>query len=392
MVVPTSTFADVVVVGSGPAGWALADHCVRNGLLTALVAPAPTEPWTATYGLWTTQTGGLPPGSAVVRARRVLAGDHVLNREYAVLDNEAVRRGYARQPVHTVAAVVTGVEHRSDRAVVALESGGRLACRLVVDASGRRRALSGGQRRGSRPEQTAYGMIFPTSVAEPLVGRHEAVFMRWAGDTAGPPTFLYAVPLPDDRVLLEETSLVRRPGLALVELKRRLLRRLEHAGIPSDAATSTEHVRFAMDAPRPGPRGADLSFGVAAGMMHPATGYSVGEALTSAPPLARAIAEALPRGRDEARRAARAQLWSYRARAVRRLRVWGQRTLLTLAPEQVPEFFDAFFSIPEHLQDAYLCGRDDLAGTVAAMAAVHRAASARLRAAMVTGALPQLTG
>ncbi|GAB1513158.1 lycopene cyclase family protein [Actinophytocola sp. KF-1] len=392
MVVPASSrgdVADVVVVGSGPAGWAIADHCARNALDTVLVAPAPTAPWPATYGVWTTQTGALPPGSAVVRARRVLAGDRVLDREYAILDNEAVQGAYVAQPVRTVAGAVTGVTHGTDRAVVELAAGERLPCRLVVDASGRQRVLSGGPRRGTRPEQTAYGMVFPSAVAEPVVGAREAVFMRWDRDSRDDPTFLYAVPLPGDRVLIEETSLVRRPGLALTELKRRLLHRLAHAGIPADAATGTEHVRFAMDAPRPATHDADVSFGVAAGMMHPATGYSVGEALTAAPGLARAIADALPRGRAEARRAARAQLWPYRARVVRSLRMWGQRTLLTLSPAQVPEFFDTFFAIPGHLQDAYLCRRDDLPGTIAAMAAVHRAAPARLRAAMRAGALPR---
>jgi lycopene beta-cyclase len=383
-------FTDVVVVGSGPAGWAIADHCVRNALRTTLVAPRPTAPWPATYGVWTSQTGGLPPDSAIVRARRVLAGDRVLDREYAILDNEAVQAGYARLPVDVVAGTVTGMDHRHDRAAVVLSSGERLPCRLVVDASGPHRVLSGGRRRGTRPEQTAYGMVFPSAAVRQLVGEREAVFMRWSRETADDPTFLYAVPLPHDRVLVEETSLVRRPGLALTELRRRLLHRLERAGIPVDAATNTEHVRFAMDAPRPGTREADISFGVAAGMLHPATGYSVGESLSAAPLLARAIADALPRGRDAARRAARAQLWPYQARVVRCLRLWGQRTLLRLSPRQVPEFFDTFFSIPEHLQEAFLCGRDDLSRTVAAMAEVHRAAPASLRALMLTGALPRL--
>lgn len=386
-----NTFTDVVVVGSGPAGWAVADHCARNALRTTLVAPDPTTPWPATYGVWTSQTGGLPPDSAIVRARRVLAGDRVLGREYAILDNDAVRSAYARVPVDVVAGRVTGVNRGPDRATVVLASGERLPCRLVVDASGPGRVLSGGRLRGTRPEQTAYGMVFPSAAVRPLVGEREAVFMRWSHETTADPTFLYAVPLPADQVLVEETSLVRRPGLALTELKRRLLRRLERAGVPIEAAANTEHVRFAMAAPRPATREADVSFGVAAGMLHPATGYSVGEALTAAPLLAGAIAEALPHGRDAARRAARAQLWSHQARMVRYLRLWGQRTLLRLSPGQVPEFFDTFFSIPDHLQEAYLCGRDDLPGTVAAMAQVHRAAPASLRARMVTGALPRLT-
>jgi lycopene beta-cyclase len=43
---------DVLVVGGGPAGSALAGACARRGLATGLLAPAPERPWTATYGMW----------------------------------------------------------------------------------------------------------------------------------------------------------------------------------------------------------------------------------------------------------------------------------------------------------------------------------------------------
>ena len=40
------------------------------------------------------------------------------------------------------------------------------------------------------------------------------------------PSFLYAMPLPDGRVFLEETCLVAKPALPFATLKRRLHRRL----------------------------------------------------------------------------------------------------------------------------------------------------------------------
>ena len=40
------------------------------------------------------------------------------------------------------------------------------------------------------------------------------------------PSFLYAMPLPDGRVFLEETCLVAKPALPFATLKRRLERRL----------------------------------------------------------------------------------------------------------------------------------------------------------------------
>ncbi|HEX6360249.1 lycopene cyclase family protein, partial [Actinophytocola sp.] len=78
---------DVVVVGGGPAGWALASACVRVGLRVTLVAP--TNRWPATYGMWLDETALLPAGSRWVVARAT-GGGRVLPREYVVLDNDSV--------------------------------------------------------------------------------------------------------------------------------------------------------------------------------------------------------------------------------------------------------------------------------------------------------------
>ncbi|MCD0443169.1 FAD-dependent oxidoreductase [Glycomyces sp. A-F 0318] len=369
--------ADVVVVGSGPAGWAAADHCARNGLDTILVAPDPARAWTPTYGLWTAQASPLPPGAALVEPTALRASGRLLDRGYAVLDNAAAAAAYAATPVRAMAGRAVAVGGTA----VALRTGRLLRCRLVLDARGPLRHP------GDRIEQTAYGMVFPQEAAAPLHRPGEAVFMRWDRRRSGWPTFLYAVPLPGGRTLLEETSLARRPGLPLPELKRRLTARLETAGVDPGDRLGAELVRFAMDAPPVEERDGAVPFGVAAGMMHPATGYSVGEALETAPLLAAAVAEALPRGTRAAREAARTQVWSAEARRAHRLRAWGQRTLLRLPPPLVPEFFDAFFALPEHRQDAFLRGRGDPQGTWKAMAAVFGSAPPRLRRAMAAAGL-----
>lgn len=48
---------DLVVVGAGPAGLALAGACAREGLSVAVVAPEPEAPWVPSYGAW---AGELP--------------------------------------------------------------------------------------------------------------------------------------------------------------------------------------------------------------------------------------------------------------------------------------------------------------------------------------------
>ena len=58
-----------------------------------------------------------------------------------------------------------------------------------------------------------------------------------------------------------------------------------------------------------------------------------------------------------------------------------------MPPQEVPAFFEHFFTLPEDHRWAYLTGRDDLAGTAAAMAALFRESNWRLRRHLVLPAL-----
>ncbi|WP_349497770.1 lycopene cyclase family protein [Actinokineospora globicatena] len=354
---------DVVVVGGGPAGWAVADACARAGLATAVVAPGGRRVWSATFGVWADQVpADRYPG---VLATRVLAAGRVIDREYLVLDNAAVCARLWRGPAVSVDDEVVGAEFGRRGATVRLASGRRLACAVVIDASGARRVVSGGPAPGVRVAQTAYGVVVPSAVADGIVRSGDAVLMDWGR----PPTFLYAVGVSADRVLLEETSLAARPGTGWDELRRRLGERL--GSVPDGPV---ERVRFPVDLPPTPPwhRGS-VPFGAAAGMVHPATGYSVGDALATAPLVAEAIASAFGRGPVAAAAAGRAAVWSPRARVVHAMRSHGLRALLALPPEGLAEFFDVFFALSPRLQRAYLSGREDVAGTAAAMAAVFGA-------------------
>jgi lycopene beta-cyclase len=182
-----------------------------------------------------------------------------------------------------------------------------------------------------------------------------------------PATFLYAVPLPDGRVLLEETCLARRPGLGFGELKERLHARLG----PLDGPV--ERVRFPVDVP---PRGhGAIPFGAAAGFVHPATGFSLADTFRLAPVVASHV--------RVGPRAVRRVLWPAQSKLVYRLRRRGLSTLLSLTAAEHEEFFDLFFALPERHQHAYLSGRADLVGTVAAMTAMFRAAPTHLRRKMI---------
>ncbi|MEV6719247.1 lycopene cyclase family protein [Lentzea sp. NPDC051208] len=310
---------DVVVIGGGPAGRALARACAHEGLHTAIVDRRPHRPWTATYGAWADE---LPPDtptrsvSTVVRA--YAREEHQLQRTYVILDNVKL---------HELPDTVE-VLQRPEPA------------RYTFNATGARKG---------RAEQTAVGTVIESDSTE-------TTLMDWRGKGD---TFLYTVPLGANRVLVEETCLAGRPAVPLAELRERL-----HARLAPGA--EEERVRFPLDAPR----AEGNAFGAAAGFIHPATGYSVATSLQLAPRVAAAI---------KANEDPKHVIWPMKARLVHAMRMRGLEALLRLSPDETLDFFEVFFRLaPEH-QRAYLSGREDVKGTAAAMLALFRMSPGHLR-------------
>ncbi|MFE7742740.1 lycopene cyclase family protein [Nocardia sp. NPDC057455] len=342
---------DLIVCGLGPAGRALAHRAAARGRTVTVVDPAPERKWTATYAAWADELPNwLTPEVVAATVPRPMAWGtraHRVDRPYVVLDTGRLQTSLAIGDSHVVA----------DRAVdiaperVTLASGATITGGRVIDARGLARSAA-------RAEQTAYGVIVD---AERCAGL-DPLFMDWRPDNGAapgaPPSFLYAVPLDDERMLLEETCLAGRPASTGAQLRSRLRYRLDARGIRLTGDEAVEHVRFPVQGGGPGPR----RFGAAGGFLHPATGYSVGATL--------AAADAMAAGQD---------VWPTAARVVHRLRSAGLRALLALPPEDLPLFFDTFFTLPPAAQRAYLSGRTDLAGTVSAMSALFVALPGRLR-------------
>ncbi|MEZ0339307.1 lycopene cyclase family protein [Mycobacterium sp. pV006] len=385
---------DVLVVGGGPAGMALAAACARRGLDTGLVDPAPDRPWPATYGMWSAELpGDLPDSVVAARAagRAIALTEHDLGWKYAVLDIPALHAHFAGK--------LTDVDVRSGRVVdstqpgtVTLADGSMLRARVVVDAAGRWRPLHARSTRRIAAEQTAYGLVLDEDAAAPLVKAGQALFMDWRADhgETGWPTFLYVIPLGGGEVLVEETSLARRPGLPLSTLRRRLYARLAHHDIPIPKQPRSERVSFPVDQPRHHGAGV-LGFGAAAPLVHPATGFSVAASLQLAPIVAATLAAHLPHEPTEALTAAQRVVWSPSARLVHRLRRIGLEALLRMPADEIPGFFERFFALPETHRWTYLTSRDDVRANAATLSHLFRVSDARMRRRLVLPAvLPPL--
>lgn len=345
----------VVIVGAGPAGRALAHHLDIRNVPVALVDPAPEHLWRATYSCWSDELPTwLPPGVIAMStpSARIRGGATVdVARGYSVLDNAALQRALTVDRARLIDTRATVVD--SDH--VELPSGERVMASVVIDARGPV---------GRGPRQTAFGVVVPTAQAQPFLDGAGAVLMDWSpvpgrpGD--GPPSFLYAVPLDEDRVLLEETCLAGDPALTRTELAARLAARM--SGFDLDTAERTEIVSFALLGASHTPwRRTPFAFGAAGGLMHPATGYGIAAALAAAD----VVADAIAAGRDPVD-----ALWPPSARIIHRLRVAGLRALLDLPPTELAAFFDTFAGLPVAHQRAFLSERNDLSQVAAAMAAV----------------------
>lgn len=369
--------ADIVIVGGGPAGRALASRCVARELSVILVDPHPARVWTATYAAWLDELPTWLPDTAISsRIDRPSAWAQqpvVLDRTYCVLNTSILQSILTTGSTQVIAAKVTHVAANS----VICADGTQVCAAVVVDARGTTPTLRTAQ-------QTAFGIVLDRADAEPALDGNAAWFMDFRRDNGTPDTaeasFLYAVPLDNRRMLLEETCLVGRPPLSLGELKRRLHSRLRNRGVIATEDAPVERVRFAVESP-PGRRGDPLRFGARGGLTHPGTGYSVAAALSEADVVASAIA----RGADPQH-----ALWPRSAQAVAALRRVGLSALLTLEASDVETFFATFFALPAEHQRAYLSDRRDAAATAKVMTSLFVASPWRVRRTLARAPLEAL--
>ncbi len=340
------------------------------------VDPHPWAPWRATYGAWTDELPeGAPCAATVGSPAAWTSHRQVITRAYSMLDTQALQHSLDLSAVEVLADTATADGQ-------CLADGAPLRARIIIDARG----ASG----SGRTQQTAYGVVVDRSSALPVLDGADALFMDWRTDHGArrdePASFLYAVPVGADHVLLEETSLARRPGLGVDILAQRLRTRLAARGLQLRGDEPVERVRFALNTPLPrrewmGRTPSVVRVGAAAPLVHPASGYSVAAALRLAPQIA-AIIAAGGTAADVQR-----LIWSRQARAVHALRLRGLRSLCALSPPEVPAFFAAFFALPVALQRSYLSGREDLAGTATAMRAVLPLLPTATRRHVMRGAL-----
>jgi lycopene beta-cyclase len=352
---------DVVVAGSGPAGWAAALACAEAGLNTVLVAPAPEAPWPATYRSWVDDLTVLGYGDMFSHQWPVVTATgqqtHRVERAYGRVDGTKLA---AKLNGQGSAAGLTamrgrsvGVSHNRTDSTLLLGDGRSLDAVVVIDATGAIGSLVHG--RGPAPAwQTAYGIVATPSVPLNDTG---CVLMDFATGLPAdrPPTFLYAQHLGEGRWFMEETVLASRQAVPSERLKAVLEQRLRDREIVLSDIEEVEMVAIPMGLRVPLPQRV-VAVGASGGAIHPATGYSLTTSLHGAPLLAQGIVDALQRRAtpNAVCEAAWAAMWPDSRRRARALQEYGLDVMLGMDRGGLQRFFDQFFTLPQDAQRAYL--------------------------------------
>lgn len=390
--------ADVVVVGCGPSGLSIAAELASRGVDVVLVGME--SKFTNNYGVWVDEFKALGMEDALDCAWEdaqchfgINSKDKVnVGRAYGRVERSKLRsmllQRCAGAKVRFLEAEVVEIdaEMHSKSARIVCQDGSELETRMVVLASGATagKFLKFEDEAPQVAAQTAYGIEAVVSGYDAICDKDTMLFMDYRrhhtglydgqalkarekthplgfnglwGTSNEVPSFLYAMPLPNGRVFLEETALVARPELPFSVLKRRLERRLRALGIQVDSVEDEEWSYIPVGGPLPVRDQPVTAFGAAANMVHPATGYSLARSMREAPQLAAGIAEIL-----QDRQATVGDLskqvwdliWPRDKQSQASFHVFGMELLAGLSPQAMNEFFQAFFSMPQFYWRGFL--------------------------------------
>lgn len=404
---------DVLVIGSGPAGCAIASLLGAGGVLDVVVADKNFDKdWIPNYGVWKdewetimeryltfgvefeggnygnsvdrewSQTDCFFGGSFGIPMEERLRLDRPYNRvdRFALKDSlsknfRVVKANHMSEAVGVNMYKPAGsILHDEDGTTIQLQkdddpSPMSMRAKIVIDTTGHETKLTLKDTKEfytSPGFQIAYGAtleVDESSVPDKSqVGPYDKESMtlfdyrtdHFYDDVdqikaEKAPTFMYAMPLKDNEVFFEETSLVARPAMSFQECKDRFFERLDHLGIKVDKVTEEEFCYIPMGGALPIRDQRIFGFGGAAAMVHPSTGYSLCRVLMGASDAAKAIKQELASDNpnvDRAVASAYHSIWSPDNIRQRSFATYGGEFLMKQNVVGLRGFFDGFFRLP----------------------------------------------
>ena len=414
---------DVLVLGSGPAARAIASllsNCKTNSFDVTLADKHFDRAWSPNYGVWQDEWQAVADMFQVYSGINVLdcinrkwdrtecffggsyniptrerfqidrpywrvdrdllrktltPGVGVSGKTYRVIrENHAVKQCLAPN-VYTPS---NAIMHDDLGSTVTLSGGTVVRAKLVIDCTGHESKIVQKEARVTdKPGfQIAYGAMLVVEDKDPksdFIGPYNKEAMtlfdyrtdhfeddspEWLRAQRAP-TFNYVMPIESNRVFVEETSLVARPGVSFMECKERLMARLKFHGIKVIDTEEEEFCYIPMGGALPAKDQRVIGFGGAAATVHPSTGYHLCRMMASAPAVAAAVEEELIKREfnpDRAAAAAYNAMWNPDNVRQRHFALFGGEFLMKQNVEGLRGFFDGFFRCPSAMWAGFLAG------------------------------------
>lgn len=394
---------EIGILGSGPAALAIASALSSRGASVTLVAPDPHSAWEPNYCLWSDE---VPLGMECLAERfwpsvtvATSLGVRNLERPYVKLDGRALQVFFwdhlRAGSVRVEQGRALRLDHDALGTTIHLDAGPSQRVRLLIDASGGKSRFV--ERIHSRAPafQIAYGLLLDAPGHQFDPQRTVLMDFRPARPEAmEPASFLYALPLSEGRLFVEETSLARRPAVPLELLRVRLESRLASLGLERCLRIREERCAIPMGLGLPKSLQHVVPFGAAASMVHPSSGYLISHVLRKADPVAESILDSLESAGVSAALAAAADtLWPRAQRSVWEIYGLGLEAIVAMNSRETARFFDAFFQLPLADWSDFLSGTLAPSRLAGVMTRLFRSlpASTRwnlLRTSLSTGAAP----
>ncbi|RVW92254.1 Lycopene beta cyclase, chloroplastic/chromoplastic [Vitis vinifera] len=259
---------DLAVVGGGPAGLAVAQQVSEAGLSVCSIDPSPKLIWPNNYGVWVDEFEAmdlLDCLDTTWSGAVVFIDDHSkkdLGRPYARVNRKLLKSKMMQKcilnGVKFHQAKVIKVIHEESKSLLICNDGVTIQAAVVLDATGFSRCLVQYDKPYNPGYQVAYGIL--AEVEEHPFDVDKMVFMDWRDShlnnnmelknrNSRIPTFLYAMPFSSNRIFLEETSLVARPGVPMEDIQERMVARLRHLGIKVKSIEEDERCIIPMGGP-----------------------------------------------------------------------------------------------------------------------------------------------
>lgn len=419
---------DVLVLGSGPAGSAIASLLGADGKLDVVVADQNFDrDWVPNYGVWKdewenvmdrfrefgVEFEGGNEGRSVDREWPVtdcffggsfdipMEQRMRIDRPYFRVDRFALKKSLSKKfrvvrANHFSEAIgvnmykpAGSLVHDEDGTTILLQKKGEsspitMRAKIVVDTTGHETKLTLKDTREfyTNPGfQIAYGATVEIDETNSpdlaMVGPYDKEAMtlfdyrtdHFSDQTdlikaTKSPTFMYAMPLRENKVFFEETSLVARPAVSFQECKDRFFKRMDYLGIKVTKILEEEYCYIPMGGALPMRDQRILGVGGAAATVHPSTGYHLCRGLMAASDAAKAIKKELESDTpniDRAVASAYHAMWSPSNIRQRNFAAFGGEFLMKQNVVGLRGFFDGFFRLPLEQWGGFLAGWPGLA-------------------------------